>query len=107
MTESEEFDRIASTIKTGITNRQIARLAGVPIETVFAYKRKTRGAHNPAAKVAMIQKSEERSLERAVKAIIRIADPRERREAMYGQALLEFEKRQAALGLRPELPLTL
>ena len=103
MTEEEAFERISQLIKSGITNRQLARMVGVPIEVVLAYKRK-RGAHKSAIQVALIQRREEKSWESASKEIIAIPDPRERREALYGFALLAFERKQAALELRPELP---
>tara|TARA_R110000787_G_scaffold65508_2_gene147391 strand:+ start:5576 stop:5920 length:345 start_codon:yes stop_codon:yes gene_type:complete len=103
MTEEEAFERISQLIKSGITNRQLARMVGVPIEVVLAYKRK-RGAHKSAIQVALIQRKEEKSWESASKEIIAIPDPRERREALYGFALLAFERKQAALELRPELP---
>lgn len=104
MTDKEEFDRIANTIKTGMTNQQIARLAGVPIETVFAYKRKMAKAKPSAVKQALFAKQEERRSEDIARDLAKIADPSERREALYGQAMLAFERRQAALSLRPELP---
>jgi hypothetical protein len=83
MTEEEAFDRISQLIKSGITNRQLARMVGVPVDIVLAYKRK-RGAHKSAVQVALIERKEEKSWEIASREIISIADPRERREAMYG-----------------------
>ena len=105
MTEEEAFDRISKLIKAGITNRQLARLVGVPVGVVLAYKRK-RGSHKSATQAAPIQRKKKKSWESESRGIISIADPRERREAMYGYALLSFERKQAALKLRPELPRT-
>lgn len=103
MTEEEAFDRISQLIKAGITNRQLARMVGVPVEVVLAYKRK-RGSHKSATQVALIQRKTKKSWESASKEIIGIPDPRERREAMYGQALMAFELKQAAEGRRDKLP---
>lgn len=102
MTDDEDFCRIANTIKTGITNQQIARLAGVHVKTVLAYKRKM--ARAKKRDQTLFAKQEERRPEDIATELSKMSDPRERREAMYGQAMLAFERRQAALRLRPELP---
>ena len=35
MTEEQAFERISQLIKAGITNRQLARMVGVPVEVVL------------------------------------------------------------------------
>ena len=50
------------------------------------------------------KKAEKKRLQQIASDLLKISNPAERKEALYGQALKAFEMKQAAEGRRPKLP---
>jgi len=100
--------QIAATLDVVVTTvRRHAHRHGIPIA-------KAQLDNSPAIKDKQIRQlniseakrksAEKKRLQRIASDLSKISNPQERKEALYGQALLAFEMKQAAEGRRDKLP---
>ena len=100
--------QIAATLDVVVTTvRRHAHRHGIPIA-------KARLKNSPAIRDKQIKQLDiaeaklatavAKKLRQVAQDLAKIADPQERKEALYGQVLKAFEMKQAAEGRRPELP---
>ena len=100
--------QIAATLDVVVTTvRRHAHRHGIPIA-------KAQLDNSPAIRDKQIRqlniaeakrkKAEAKKLRQVASDLAKIANPQERKEALYGQALKAFEMKQAAEGRRPKLP---
>ena len=100
--------QIAATLDVVVTTvRRHAHRHGIPIA-------KAQLDNSPAIRDRQIRqlniaearrkKAEKKRLQRVASDLSKISNPAERKEALYGQALMVFELKQAQEGRRPKLP---
>ena len=101
-------NQIAATLDVVVTTvRRHAHRHGIPIA-------KAQLDNSPAIRDKQIKqlniaeakrkKAEKKRLQRVASDLARISNPAERKEALYGQAQMAFELKQAQEGRRPKLP---
>jgi len=100
--------QIAATLDVVVTTvRRHAHRHGIPIA-------KAQLGNSPAIRDKQIRqihvaeakrkKADRKRLQRVASDLLKISNPAERKEALYGQALKAFEMKQAEEGRRPKLP---
>ena len=119
--DADMVDAIRRGAEAGLTAVQMASTFGVRDTTIRKHAQKhgikivrATSANSKAIRNEQIKrmersanrrkKSEEKRLKALADELARISNPQERKEALYGHALLAFEKRQVAKGIRPPLP---
>ena len=119
--DADMIETIRRGAKAGLTANQIAATLDVVVTTVrrHAYKHgialaKAHLDNSPAIRDKQIKqinlaaaarkKAEKKRLLKVAQDLARISNPQERKEALYGQALMAFELKQAAEGRRDKLP---
>ena len=107
--------------EAGLTANQIAATLDVVVTTVRRHAHrhgiqiaKAQLDNSPAIRDKQIKqlniaeakrkKAEAKKLRQVASDLAKISNPQERKEALYGQALMAFEMKQAAEGRRPKLP---
>jgi hypothetical protein len=107
--------------EAGLTASQIAATLDVVVTTVRRHAHrhgiqiaKAQLDNSPAIRDKQIKqlniaeakrkKAEAQKLMKVASDLAKISNPQERKEALYGQALMAFEKKQAEEGRRPKLP---
>lgn len=119
--DADMVETIRRGAEANLTATQIAATLDVAVTTVRRHAHrhgiqlaKARLANSPAIRDKQIKqlniaeakrkKAEAKKLRQVASDLAKIANPQERKEALYGQALLAFEMKQAAEGRRPKLP---
>ena len=119
--DADMIETIRRGAKAGLTASQIAATLDVVVTTVrrHAHKHgialaKAQLDNSPAIRDKQIKqlnlaaaarkKAEKKRLMQVAQDLAKISNPQERKEALYGQALMAFELKQAAEGRRPKLP---
>jgi hypothetical protein len=119
--DADMIETIRRGAKAGLTANQIAAMLDVVVTTVRRHAHrhgipiaKAHLDNSPAIRDKQIKqlniaeakrkKAEAKKLRQVAQDLAKIANPQERKEALYGQALLAFEMKQAAEGRRPKLP---
>lgn len=107
--------------EAGLTANQIAATLAVVVTTVRRHAHrhgiqiaKAQLDNSPAIRDKQIKqiniaeakrkKADKKRLKQVASDLAKISNPQERKEALYGQALMAFELKQAAEGRRPKLP---
>ena len=107
--------------EAGLTANQIAATLDVVVTTVRRHAHrhgiqiaKAQLDNSPAIRDKQIKqiniaeakrkKADKKRLKQVASDLAKISNPQERKEALYGQALMAFELKQAAEGRRPKLP---
>ena len=122
MTSEETTEALRKAAKIGLTAAQAAEMIGITAPTARRKAKKAGFAFTPAIRgypaairdeqIVTQKKADKKKaaqqyqkrIEAIKKEAAEISCPLERREMIYGAALLAFEKRQAANGNRPQLP---
>ena len=116
-----DINTIRRGAEAGLTATQIAAMLDVVVTTVRRHAHrhgipiaKAQLNNSPAIRSKQIKQlnmaEAKRKRDQAIKLkkvaqdLAKIANPQERKEALYGQALKAFEMKQAAEGRRPKLP---
>jgi hypothetical protein len=119
--DADMINTIRRGAEAGLTAVQIAATLDVVVTTVrrHAYRHgipiaKAQLDNSPAIRDKQIRqlniaeakrkRDEAKKLRQVASDLAKIANPAERKEALYGQALKAFEMKQAAEGRRPKLP---
>ena len=119
--DADMVNTIRRGAEAGLTATQIAAMLDVVVTTVRRHAHrhgipivKAQLHNSPAMRDRQImqlniaearrKKLEAKKLRQVASDLAKIANPAERKEALYGQALLAFEMKQAAEGRRPNLP---
>ena len=119
--DAEMINTIRKGAEAGLTASQIAATLDVVVTTVRRHAHrhgiaiaKAQLNNSPAIRDKQIKqiniaeakrkKAEAQKLRKVASDLSKISNPRERMEALYGQALMAFEKKQAQEGRRPRLP---
>ena len=99
--------QIAATLDVVVTTvRRHAHRHGIPIAKAQLNSPAIRDKQIRQLNIAEVKrkKAEAEKLKKVAQDLAKIANPQERKEALYGQALKAFEMKQAAEGRRPKLP---
>lgn len=119
--DAEMVETIRRGASAGLTANQIAATLDVVVTTVRRHAHKhgivltaARLDNSPAIRdkqikqlniaAAQRKKAEAKRLRQVASDLAKISNPQERKEALYGQALMAFELKQASEGRRPKLP---
>jgi hypothetical protein len=119
--DADMINTIRRGAEAGLTAAQIAATLDVVVTTVRRHAHrhgipiaKAQLDNSPAIRDKQIRqlniaeakrkKAEAEKLKKVAQDLAKIANPQERKEALYGQALKAFEMKQAAEGRRPKLP---
>ncbi len=119
--DAEMVETIRRGASVGLTANQIAATLDVAVTTVRRHAHRhgivltaARLDNSPAIRdkqikqlnitAAQRKKAEAKRLRQVASDLAKISNPQERKEALYGQALMFFELKQASEGRRPELP---
>ena len=119
--DADMIETIRRGAKAGLTANQIAATLDVVVTTVRRHAHrhgiaiaKAQLDNSPAIKDKQIRQlniseakrksAEKKRLQRIASDLSKISNPQERKEALYGQALMAFELKQAAEGRRDKLP---
>ena len=119
--DADMINTIRRGAEAGLTAVQIAATLDVVVTTVRRHAHrhgiaivKAQLDNSPAIKDKQIRQlniseakrksAEKKRLQRIASDLLKISNPQERKEALYGQALKAFEMKQAAAGRRPKLP---
>lgn len=119
--DAEMIKTIRRGAEAGLTATQIAATLDVVVTTVRRHAHrhgipiaKAHHHNSPAIRDKQIRqlniaeakrkKAEAQKLRQVASDLCKISNPQERKEALYGQALMAFELKQAREGRRPKLP---
>lgn len=119
--DADMINTIRRGAEAGLTAAQIAATLDVVVTTVRRHAHrhgipiaKAQLGNSPAIRDKQIRqihvaeakrkKAEAQKLRQVASDLAKISNPQERKEALYGQALMAFEKKQAEEGRRPKLP---
>ena len=119
--DADMVNTIRRGAEAGLTATQIAATLDVVVTTVRRHAHrhgiqlaKAQLDNSPAIRDKQIRqlniaaakrkKAEKKRLQQVASDLAKISNPQERKEALYGQALMAFELKQAREGRRPKLP---